>query len=721
MSGYRKKLFKILFIIIFPFLTAMIPPVPEEGMYPLSEIRKLDLKSAGLKIGIDELYNPDGISLIDALVNITGCTGSFVSADGLIITNHHCSFDAVQKASTLDNNYLENGFSAPTRDKEIPAEGITCRITVSYEDVSDIILGAADDAEDITKRTEAISKKISEIIKEEETKDSTIKAAVSEMFVGQSYVLFRYKTINDVRLVYIPPRSIGEFGGESDNWVWPRHTGDFAFIRAYVAPDGSPAKYSENNVPYNPKKYLKINPDGINEEDFVFILGYPGRTFKHQPSQFLKLQENILLPYVSDLYAWMMDLHKEKGDNDPEYALEISSHIKSLANTEKNYRGKLQGLSRLGLVKEKIKEEIALQNFIENKIELKSNYADILSDIDEVYQDRFNSGRIPSVIQMLSRFSTIFRAGDLYNNYKLEMDKPDSDRRSIYQDKNRESLIKQIENFFSSFRADVDKKITLKILSDALTYPEVKGSAFFDFIDGHKTKDEELREYIEDIYASSELLKLENVLDLIKDPDLENEPLLEMVQTIRSVKDQEDEKNRIREGKLNVLLAQFMDVKKMWKDKLFIPDANGTLRLTYGYVRGYSPADAVYYSPVTSLKGLVQKGKEDGDYLLDPRIKELYAKKDFGRFIDKKLNDVPVAICYNTDTSGGNSGSPILNAYGELIGVNFDRAFEATINDYAWSEEYSRSIGVDIRYVLWVTQKIGGADYILHELGIDIM
>jgi hypothetical protein len=231
----QSKLFLLLLIIITLSL-AFIPSAPDEGMFPLSDIRNLDLKSAGLKIGIDEVYNPDGVSLVDALVKVGGCTGSFVSEEGLILTNHHCVFGAVQAASTVENNYLENGFVANTRDEEIPAKGLTCRITVSYEDVSAEILEAANEADDISKRTDAITKKIREIIKREEEKDSTIKAEVSEMFVGESYVLFRYQMINDVRIVYAPPRSIGEFGGESDNWVWPRHTGDFSFLRAYVAP-----------------------------------------------------------------------------------------------------------------------------------------------------------------------------------------------------------------------------------------------------------------------------------------------------------------------------------------------------------------------------------------------------------------------------------------------------------------------------------------------------
>ncbi|MGB5848659.1 MAG: S46 family peptidase, partial [Ignavibacteriaceae bacterium] len=379
-----KKLALIPLTILSLLLLAMIPSVPDEGMFPLSEISNLDLNSAGLKISVDEVYNPNGVSLVDALVKIGGCTGSFVSPEGLIITNHHCSFGAVQKVSTTINNYLENGFLAETREEEIPAEGFTCRITISYKDVSAEILEAANQADDITERTKAIRKEIKKIVKKEEEKDSTIKAEVSEMFVGQSYVLFRYKTIKDVRLVYVPPLSIGDFGGESDNWIWPRHTGDFSFLRAYVAPNGSSADYSEENVPFTPKKYLEVNPNGVNEEDFVFLLGYPGRTFKHQPSQLLKFQMEYQLPYISKLYRWMIDLFEEKGEDDPEFALKISSRIKSLANVEKNYKGKMRGFKRLDLREKKKEEENRLQDYIEADLELKEKYGNVLMEIDEV-------------------------------------------------------------------------------------------------------------------------------------------------------------------------------------------------------------------------------------------------------------------------------------------------------------------------------------------------
>jgi len=702
-----KKSLNILLIILSVFSLAMIPPTPDEGMYPLSEIRKLDLQGAGLKINIDEVYNPDGVSLVDALVKLGGCTGSFVSNEGLIITNHHCSFGAVQKASTTENNYLENGFLAKSMEEEIPAKGYTCRITVSYEDVSEEVLTAANNADDISGRTDAISDKVKEIVEREEEADSTISAEVSEMFVGQSYVLFRYKVIKDVRLVYVPPRAIGEFGGESDNWVWPRHTGDFSFVRAYVAPDGNSADYSEENVPYQPKKFIEVNPNGVDENDFVFLLGYPGRTYKHQPSFFIEYQQKFQLPYVSYQFKWMIDLYEEMGEDDPEFALEISSRIKGLANTEKNYRGKLQGLERLNLVENKKNEENELQNFIDSNNALKEKYGNVFTEIKSVYDEIFSLGRYRWVDFMLGRYCNFIRLAEIQLEYHDEETTDDK----------RKSLLKRVSSLQNDYYPNLEPVILKKILSDAVAFPELQQFSEFTNLQD----EEELHELIDELYEDTDLFDTEDFKEMLSESDEDlDDPAIEFVRQFYELNKSEDKNRDTRNGKLNILLAKLMEVKKIWLEKSFIPDANRTLRLTYGYVTGYDPFDAVYYSPVTTLKGLVEKGKDEGDYKLPPIVKELYQQKDFGRFKNEKLNDVPVAILYNTDTSGGNSGSPILDAYGKLVGVNFDRSFEATINDYVWSSVYSRSIGVDIRYILWVTQKIGGADYLLEEMGVEL-
>uniref|UniRef100_A0A832G653 Dipeptidyl-peptidase n=1 Tax=Ignavibacterium album TaxID=591197 RepID=A0A832G653_9BACT len=716
----NRSLFFIFLSITLIISFAFIPPKPDEGMFPLSDIRKLNLNEKGLKISVDELYNPNGVSLVDALVRIGGCSGSFVSEEGLIITNHHCVFGAVQKASTVENNYLENGFVAYSREQEIPAEGLTVRITVSYEDVSKEVLDAANNVSDISERSKAISNKINEIVKREEAKDSSIKAEVSEMFVGEQYVLFRYKTINDIRLVYVPPRTIGEFGGESDNWIWPRHTGDFSFVRAYVAADGSPAKYSKDNVPFKPKKFLKVNPKGIDEEDFVFILGYPGRTFKNMPARFVEYHYKYQLPYVQNFFAWLINLYTKRGENDPEFALSISSTIKSLANTEKNYRGKLQGIRNLDLINKKFQEEKQLQNFIQSNPEFKAKYGNLLIEIDELYNDTFESGRRTFVLNFMRNFVSYYRLADLFVDYKNEMMKDEKDRKSNYKNENKDKLIGEVTSIYNNIKLDLEPQIMKKIFSDASSFEEFSNIEPFSSFRAAENKDEYIKNLFDNTFISDKDKFLDNLFNQDLSLDKINDEFIIIAKKLSELLSQEQTKQQVRDSKANIILAKFNEVKRIWLNKNFIPDANSTLRLTYGYVRGYSPKDATYYSPISSLKGMIEKSFEGGDYRIYEKVKELYDKKDFGSFVHPKLKEVPVAFIYNTDTSGGNSGSPIMDAYGRLVGVNFDRCFEATINDYAWSESYSRSIGVDIRFILWVVQKIGNANFILKEMELNL-
>lgn len=719
-SHSTQKLISSVLILLIAFVFAGSTP-PEEGMYPLSEISKLDLKKAGLKIDINQIYNPNGIGLIDALVNIGGCTGSFVSDEGLIITNHHCVFDYVSRASSVENNYLENGFLAEDKTKEIPAVGLTCKITESYEDVSDIILTAANEAKDVSERTKAIQKKSRELIEDAEKKNPEIKAEVSEMFIGKTYILFKYKIIKDVRLVYAPPRSIGEFGGEEDNWIWPRHTGDFSFIRAYVGKDGSPAEYSKENVPFTPKKFLKVNPNGVEENDFVFILGYPGRTFRHQPSQFIEYQEKFLLPYTAELYTWMMSEFEKLGSNDKAMELKLSSRIKSLANTQKNYLGKSKGLRRLSLVDKKKNEELELKKFVLADKNLSNKYSTLFDDIASVYTEIFELGKFQILYPQLMNNNMLMRIGNGLLDYSEEMQKPESERKTQFNEKNLPAFESRMKMTFEDYNPVVEKLTLSRMLGDAVKYDEMSVLPSFAKLKSSRVN---IENFVDELINKT-VLKSKEDFDKYKTmspTELENlnDPLISFLIELRNGYKPISKKNDERTGKLNILLAQYLDIKKEWQNKTFVPDANSTLRLTYGNIRGYSPVDATYYKPITTLSGVIEKSYLGGDYAVPKKLRELYDKKDFGRFKNKRLNDVPVSILYNTDTSGGNSGSPIMNANGEIIGVNFDRAFEATINDFAWSEDYSRSIGVDIRYVLWVTQKIGGADYLLKEMGVSL-
>lgn len=694
---------------------------PEEGMFPLSEISKLDLQAAGLQISPKEIFNPNGTSLIDALVRLSGCTGSFVSGNGLIVTNHHCAFSAVAAASTTENNYLENGFAANEKSQEIQAKGLTCRITDAYEDVSNRVLEGADSESDPIKRLQKIAANIQKIQKEEQAKDPDRLIEISEMFIGKTYVLFRYKTIKDVRLVYVPPRSIGEFGGETDNWVWPRHTGDFSFVRAYVAPDGSPAEYSENNVPYKPVKHLKINPNGVSEEDFVFILGYPGRTYRHRPAQYLVYQRDHLLPYISETFDWLIHYMEKLGDQNPEKKLLYATQIKRYANTTKNFKGKMQGLRRVPIIQNKIKEEKALQAAINKNPKLKKQYGNVLPEINKTYDD------ILEITTATLWFGRLYAHAPQFN-LAGEIALAQKEMQDMSKTEKAEYIEKQSKKFVRMAKSANSKTYSQEMEKDFLKMMFQKGLTF-------KGKQEvaplamakaDVENFVETLFEKSKFNDPAAILEMAENKPAKlfnlKDPMVEYSAKFNPI--HKKLLNGFRQGnaKVSALMPQLLEAKQAVSEENFIPDANGTLRLTYGHIRGYHPEDAVYQKPFTTLAGVVEKGrtaKKGSDYEMPEILAQLHDKGDLGKYTHPKLKDVPVGLLYDMDTSGGNSGSPIMNAKGEFIGINFDRAYTATINDFAWNQAYSRSIGVDVRYMLFVLEKVANAQNLLTEMQVN--
>jgi len=357
-------------------------------MWPITEIESIDLQSKGLTIPVKDIFNPGDISLMQAVIRLSGCTASFVSPDGLILTNHHCAFSAVQRASTAEHDFLTNGFLARDLSEELSAPGYTASIMESYTDVSSEVLSVVTEDMKLIERTDSIEKKKNELILEAEKDNPGKWAEISEMFIGKTYILFLYTRLRDIRLVYVPPLAIGEFGGENDNWMWPRHTGDFSFLRAYVAPDGSPADYSEKNIPYKPRMHFQVAPEGVNEEDFVFIMGYPGLTYRHRTSYYLAYEQNIRLPYLASEYEKAIQIMEDYSKEDPDAALKLASRIKSLSNRMKNYRGKLVGMKRINLVEKKRIEEKKLEEYFPNTDDQHTVYKNVLKEIEEVYREK---------------------------------------------------------------------------------------------------------------------------------------------------------------------------------------------------------------------------------------------------------------------------------------------------------------------------------------------
>ena len=685
----------------------------EEGMYPISEVGRLDLASQGLKLASEDIFNADRTCLVDGICKVNGCTGSFVSSRGLIITNHHCAYRAIQSSSTTTNDYLRDGFIAKTLGEEIPAKGYTVRITESFEDISDEVLSAIKPEMSYTERTKAIDQRQKELEKAAEQKNPGQRAEVAEMFAGKTYVLFIYTYIQDVRLVFAPPASVGNFGGEVDNWEWPRHTGDFSFMRAYVAPDGSSAEYAKDNVPYQPKRFIQVDPKGVDEGDYVMLIGYPGRTARHKTASFLEYEQDVRLPYVVDLYQWQIEQMQQAGKLDRAIALKLSSRMKGLANVEKRSRGQLKGLVRKNIVGTRTDAESELQAFINSDADRRNKYGNLLSEIAAVYKG-MRSARHELDVQSLRSASQLMSFAFTLYDSAVERQKPDLERETPYMDRNIDLTRRRLMLAVKDYHAPTDRIIATEL------HQRIRAH-------GEKTKDlaallpaeDELGAFYDKTrlgdpeFTQSCLEKTPEQLAALNDPALA--AIIKLYPKYLQLREQ----SKSRAGKLDQLYGNLVTVKQEFLQQNFVPDANATLRLTYGHIKGYSPEDAVYKSPITTLGGAVAKATGVEPFVLPRSIIEKHKARDFGQFMHPQLNDVPTAILYDTDTTGGNSGSPILSGDGKLVGVNFDRAFEATINDFAWNESYSRSIGVDIRYALWITGKVFGANHLLKEMGVQ--
>lgn len=696
------------------------PALADEGMYPINVLEKLNLAELGFKVSLREIVDPDGVSLVDGIVNIGGCTGSFVSPQGLILTNHHCVFDAVRSASGGESDFLEHGFLAQTRDEELAASGLTVRITESYRDVSAEMLTGITEGMDPGERASVIDRRAKELVLEAEGRNPGKRAEVAEMFVGKSYALFLYTFLRDVRLVYVPPRGIGEFGGEADNWVWPRHTGDFSFVRAYVGPDGEPAPYSRENVPFHPKRHLRVQPEGVDENDFVFILGYPGRTFRHRSSHFLAYEHEVRIPMVVQWNDWQIRLMEEAGRNDRSVELKHIARIKSLGNILKNHRGKLVGIRRLSLVDRRRAEDVRLQAFIDADPARHEKYGTVLRQLAEVYDDIRRTSEEEFILDQFKASTTLLRTALVLHEHSLERSKPDIQRDAVYMDRNvgrtREDAVRRLRDL----HIPTDFAITGALLGRALNLSTSSLPRAISSVLGRRTAEE----FLSEAFSASKLSTADVVRDFMTRSSGEvenfNDPFIRLAVALRPLYDEIKEIRKRREGELNRLYGLLVDVKQEFLKEDFLPDANRTLRLTFGRIKGYSPADALYASPITTVDGLADKATGLQPFDAPAQLLDQIRARNFGRWEHRRLGSVPVGLLYNLDTTGGNSGSPLLNARGEIVGVNFDRAFEATINDYAWSPDYSRSIAVDIRFVLWVTEKFGGAVHVLEEMGVPL-
>jgi len=713
-----KKLVAVLLLIGCASVTVRA----EEGMWLLSQLEQLNLHKKGMKLKIEDIYHPDKPSITDAIVWLGGCSSSFVSPDGLLLTNHHCAYGALQRASTQGTDYIKNGFLANSRAEEIKAIGMTASTLQEMRDVTDEVLSVVKGITDPVERNKRIDEKTTAMSEAIEAGREDIMAQIAEMYNGKQYVLFVYKRYEDVRIVYAPPASIGKYGGDIDNWMWPRHTGDFTFLRVYMAPDGSGAKYSPDNIPVKPKNYLRIATGDLDEGDFTFILGFPGFTTRWRTSNSVRWNLQYNYPETIQNFQEIIDIFDELTNDSPEGKIKVASFRASLANVMKNNQGKVDGMRKTHFLQKKIAFENELMAFINKDPKLKAQYGNILDNIAAEYEKLAATKTKDDILSLFGfQMGTLGSiANQIYGTVK-EREKPESERNPGFSEKNVERTVARLHLRYYSFWPPVDKALLKRVLKKAAMLQGNDRIAGLEYIFTHNATS--IDAFVEKAYAETRLTDAEYAKTLFNKSSEElralNDPLINLAAAVYDDLDARQKRQRAFAATIVDLRKQYIDALYAWKGKGLYPDANSTMRFTYGYVRSYSPADAVLYQPFTTLTGVVEKDTGKAPFDMPAKLGELHRERDFGRWLDPDLNDVPVNFTHGCDITGGNSGSAVMNASGELIGLAFDGNYEAMTSDWQYDEDIQRTISVDIRYVLFLTEKVAGADYLLKEMGIQ--
>lgn len=710
----KKSTFVILLIFAF-----ILPLHAQEGMWLLSQINQLDLNKKGLQIPVSDVYSNNKSSVSDAIVQLGGGTASFVSKDGLLITNHHVAFTAIQRASTVNSDYLINGFLASNRSDEIRAPGYKARLLVEMKDVTDEVLEAAKGITDPTEKNKQINEKIAKMT-DSLTKDKDdLDASVAQMYNGKQYILFIHKVFKDIRIVYAPPSSIGNYGGETDNWMWPRHTGDFSFLRVYCSPDGSGKGYATDNVPYHPKVWLNVASDFLKDGDFNFIIGYPGQTTRYRSSTSVYWNEHYNYPFAIKNFQEIIDLCDQLTTNNHEGQLKVASLKRGLANAMKNYQGKVDGMKKTHFYEKKLEFEKEFVSWANSKPESKEKYADILGKEKAEYnalestKDRDN---VFGIFQGLAGTPLSVARQIIY--FAKEREKPESERKPGFSEEAVDQNIEGLEYTYANYFEPVDKALMVRVLNMAKDLPRNQRITGLEYVFNSSMP---VEQFVDEAYKTSKLLDVNYAKPLFKKTTKElqdlNDPFLNMAFSIDPMTTEIQNINQKFADNVTELRKIYLDGLYEWKGTGMYPDANGTKRFTWGKIKGYRPADAVWYYPFTTLQGVVEKNTGVEPFNAPASLVDLYIKKDFSRWANPTMKDVPLAFLNQCDITGGNSGSPVLNARGEICGVAFDGNYEAMISDWQYDYALQRCIAVDIHYVLFITEKVGNAGFLLEEMG----
>ncbi|MEP7074364.1 MAG: S46 family peptidase [Acidobacteriota bacterium] len=689
---------------------------PDEGMFTPDQIAGLPLKARGLKIKPIDIYNPNGGGLTDAIIRLSiGCTAEFVSAEGLILTNHHCGFDALVSASTPNNDLVENGFSSGSRDKEIPAKDYSITLTQRIEDVTAKVRSGTENLTG-TELTAALKRNSDALKSAEQAKapaGSTI--LIQSIDSGFFYYLYQTSEIKDIRVVYAPPRNIGIYGGDPDNFEWTRHTGDFSFLRAYVAPDGSPATYSPNNVPYKPKKFLTMNIGGIKDNDFVFVLGFPGGTTRYRESWSIQYARDANFPFLVNWLTALSDTLRKVGAADEEKRIAFQADIANFDNSRKAFDGGALRLRRAHVVENRVAEESRMAAWIAANPDRQKKYGTFLSELKSLSEETNANSKRDVIVRRFPDPNSMAVFPQIVNAVTITQIQG-----KMLKDDERAALQTKVEEAYKKREPALELdmlKFFLKSLEDLPAGQKFKPAEdLFGSLKGKARRDAEAA-FAETI-ANGEYASPERVAGLYGPRTMEYNEAREKILSFAKGLAQERIALAARTAKFNssidrlrLLYVQALTEMKGVKP---YPDANFTMRFSYGNVKGYQSREAEYRSAFTTMKGMIEKDTGEKPFDAPQKLIDLQNAHDFGRY--GQGDSVPLNFVSTTDIIGGNSGSPLLNGNGEQVGICFDGNFEGLGNDYYYDPEVNRTISVDIRYILFVVDKFSGASYLVNEI-----
>ncbi|MDY0287184.1 MAG: S46 family peptidase [Bacteroidales bacterium] len=710
--------------ILMAFSSGML--LAGEGMWIplfLKALNENEMQDMGMRISAEDIYSINQACLKDAIVIFGGgCTGELISNEGLLLTNHHCGYGNIQKHSTLEHDYLTDGFWAMSRKEELPNPGLSVTLLIRMEDVTQAVLSNVTTTMTEAERESIINKNITALTAEA-VNETHYEAIIKPFYYGNEYYMFVYERFTDVRLVGAPPSNIGKFGGDTDNWMWPRHTGDFSVFRVYADKNNKPNDYSEDNVPYKPKKHLSISLKGVEPDDFTFVFGYPGTTTEYVPSFEVQSVTEVENPVAIHLRTKRLDIIKAAMNNDPRVRIQYSAKAASIANGWKKMIGENRGINRLDGLDKKRAFEAEFTQWTTSTPELQQQYGNLLPAFDSVYQNLMplresfayviNAGMGAEIIAYAYSFNRLIKMSEKKNT------PPEALEKIIGQ------LKTSTETFFKDYVKEVDHEIFHTVLKEYYENgnPEFAPEFFNTVTEKYKG---DFLAFADDVFEKTLFADKASVLSFLdqykpsKRKKIANDPAFRIAESVfTSYYNYIAPGMQVLEQQTDSLMRIYMQAQReMQNEKRFYPDANFTMRVTYGKVEGYSPMDAVNYHYFTTLEGIMEKeDPEIYDYVVEDRLKELYHSGDYGRYGDK---DGSMHVCFiaSNHTTGGNSGSPVLNADGHLLGLNFDRNWEGTMSDLMYDPDQCRNITLDIRYCLFIIDKFAGAGHLLEEMTI---